>query len=114
MCKVTLISLPTYIVWPLGITSELLGKDITLNLVQPMLTIYEMLVFFLPFGMLRRLKSLRKREWNSLVLLFLLGAVTILISVARFVLNVQSIFSYDTCKNMQWTHWQFVSNINDW
>ncbi|KAH6971468.1 hypothetical protein BKA56DRAFT_494317, partial [Ilyonectria sp. MPI-CAGE-AT-0026] len=80
-CKVTLIALPTYIVWPLGVISELL-------------------VFFLPFGMLRRLKSLRKREWNSLVLLFLLGAITILISVARFILNVQSIFSYDTCKNM--------------
>lgn len=25
-CKVTLIALPTYIVWPLGVTSELLGK----------------------------------------------------------------------------------------
>ncbi|KAK1981191.1 hypothetical protein LZ30DRAFT_720890 [Colletotrichum cereale] len=67
---------PMYINWSIGIISELL-------------------VFALPFGILR-LKALRAKDRRALLCIFLLGIATVIISAARFYLTVQSIWSLET------------------
>ncbi|KAK1994711.1 hypothetical protein LX36DRAFT_193458 [Colletotrichum falcatum] len=67
---------PMYINWSIGITSELL-------------------VFALPFGILR-LKALRRKDRRALFCIFLLGIATVIISIVRFYLTVQSIWSLET------------------
>ncbi|KZL74741.1 archaeal flagellin N-terminal-like domain-containing protein [Colletotrichum tofieldiae] len=68
---------PMYINWSIGITSELL-------------------VFALPFGILR-LKALQTKDRRALLCIFLLGIATLVISVVRFYLTVQSIWDFSTC-----------------
>ncbi|KAH7146451.1 hypothetical protein EDB81DRAFT_934396 [Dactylonectria macrodidyma] len=70
---------PLYINWPIGIAAELL-------------------VFILPFGIFPSLKSLHGREKAGLMCIFLLGAATVIVSVARFILIVRGLFLYTTCK----------------
>ncbi|TQN64548.1 hypothetical protein CSHISOI_10874 [Colletotrichum shisoi] len=69
---------PMYINWSIGITSELL-------------------VFALPFGILR-LKALKTKDRRALLCIFLLGIATLITSTVRFYLTVQSIWSFATCK----------------
>ncbi|KAK2037922.1 hypothetical protein LZ31DRAFT_610623 [Colletotrichum somersetense] len=69
---------PMYINWSIGISSELL-------------------VFALPFGILR-LKALRTKDRRALLCIFLLGTATVIISTIRFYLTTQSIWSLETCK----------------
>ncbi|KAK1963982.1 hypothetical protein LY78DRAFT_640443 [Colletotrichum sublineola] len=69
---------PMYINWTIGIVSELL-------------------VFSLPFGILR-LKALRTKDRRALLGIFLLGIATLIISAARFYLTTQNIWSLETCK----------------
>ncbi|KAH8882183.1 hypothetical protein GQ53DRAFT_734305 [Thozetella sp. PMI_491] len=78
-CSMLSVSEPMYITWPISIVSEIL-------------------VFLLPFPLLRRLKTLERREKNGLKILFLLGISTLIISIVRFSLLVQSMFSLDTCE----------------
>ncbi|OHW93749.1 hypothetical protein CSPAE12_07474, partial [Colletotrichum incanum] len=67
---------PMYINWSIGITSELL-------------------VFALPFGILR-LKALQTKDRRALLCIFLLGITTVAISIVRFYLTVQSIWDFST------------------
>ncbi|KAJ0161152.1 hypothetical protein CTA2_6681 [Colletotrichum tanaceti] len=67
---------PMYINWSIGITSELL-------------------VFALPFGILR-LKALKTKDRRALLCIFLLGVSTLITSTVRFYLTVQSIWSFST------------------
>ncbi|OLN95498.1 hypothetical protein CCHL11_05156 [Colletotrichum chlorophyti] len=76
-CTLVNSSEPMYVNWSIGIVSELL-------------------VFALPFGILK-LKALQRKERRALLFIFLLGIVTILTSIARFVLTVRSIWDYSTC-----------------
>ncbi|KAK2052020.1 hypothetical protein LY76DRAFT_584111 [Colletotrichum caudatum] len=70
---------PMYINWSIGIASELL-------------------VFALPFGILK-IKALQTKDRRALMCIFLLGMTTVLISIARFYLTTQSIWDYSTCNH---------------
>ncbi|TKW48857.1 hypothetical protein CTA1_10305 [Colletotrichum tanaceti] len=67
---------PIFINWSIGIASELL-------------------VFALPFGILR-MKALKTKDRRALLCIFLLGIATVLVSTARFVLTVHSIWDFST------------------
>ncbi|KAH7034518.1 uncharacterized protein B0I36DRAFT_360033 [Microdochium trichocladiopsis] len=66
---------PGFISWPVGIVSEVL-------------------VFALPFGLLRRLRTLDHKEKIGLICIFMFGSATLLVSTTRFILQVQGQFSY--------------------
>jgi len=67
---------PMYINWSIGIVSELL-------------------VFALPFGILK-LRALQTKDRRALFCIFLLGIFTVIISAVRFYLTVRSIWSLET------------------
>ncbi|KAH8694742.1 hypothetical protein BGZ61DRAFT_35229 [Ilyonectria robusta] len=66
-----------YISWPLGLVSEIL-------------------VFALPFRIIPKLRSLQKRERTGLISIFLLGAATVIVSIARLALLIQGLLRYTT------------------
>lgn len=92
-----------FVNWATGFTTELLSKvpfsglppcaeNLTNNLGYPP-------VFFLPLPLLWRLKSLERKERIALACAFLLGIVTITVSIARRVVLNWSIYAYETCKS---------------
>ncbi|KAH7160647.1 hypothetical protein EDB81DRAFT_322548 [Dactylonectria macrodidyma] len=56
----------------------------------------ELLVFALPFGILPTLKTLPKRDKTGLICLFLLGAITVVVSTVRFVSTTMSTIDLST------------------
>lgn len=68
--------------WSLNVISEVLSMNASL---PPVASSDIPIVFVLPLPIIRNLKIPRKRERVGLLVLFLLGAITIAVSAARFI-----------------------------
>jgi hypothetical protein len=68
--------------WSLNIISEVLSTNASL---QHVASSDISIVFVLPLPIIRNLKIPRKRERAGLMILFLLGVITIAVSLARFI-----------------------------
>jgi hypothetical protein len=68
--------------WSLNIISEVLSMNTSL---QSVASSDILIVFVLPLPIICNLKITRKRERAGLLVLFLLGAITIAVSAARFI-----------------------------
>jgi hypothetical protein len=68
--------------WSLNIISEVLSTNAS---VQYVASSDVSIVFVLPLPIIRNLKIPRKRERAGLMVIFLLGVITITVSLARFI-----------------------------
>ncbi|KAH7152649.1 hypothetical protein EDB81DRAFT_881616 [Dactylonectria macrodidyma] len=82
--------------WKHDSTCTLLDAPVTLKINWTLGVVAELLVFVLPFGLLRRLKVTPRRDKIALACLFAIGFASILATVARLVFGILAVSSLTT------------------
>ncbi|KAH6986513.1 hypothetical protein BKA56DRAFT_580525 [Ilyonectria sp. MPI-CAGE-AT-0026] len=82
--------------WATEPTCTLLTATKTLLINWSIGIVAELLVFLLPFGMLRRLKATPKREKIALTCILAIGVASIVATIARLIWSLNSVASYAT------------------